>query len=381
MKVVSLSQIADFINGHAFKPSDWKEEGLKIIRIQNLTDKNKPFNRTLKKVPDKYLIQKGDILVSWSATLGVFEWTDTENALLNQHIFKVEPRLDIIDKSYFKYVLRYSIEKMLQFTHGSTMKHIVRGDFLKHEVPLPSLEEQRRIVKLLDHADALRQKRKQAIGLLDEYLKSVFLDMFGDPIVNPKGLDVQKLVYLTSKITDGTHKTPKYKSSGVKFISAKNIKKEEITWSDLKYISQEEHTEINKRCNPEKDDLLLTKSGSLGMVALVDVDFAFSLFESLALLKLNKNLIEPIYLREYLNLHEVKSLYSKRTKGVGVKHLHLIDIKSIPVILPPLKDQRVFTRKVEKIKLVRQKMLEQSNEMDNQFQALMQKSFTSLNQL
>ena len=375
MELISLGNIANFVNGYAFKPSDWGDKGLKIIRIQNLTDQNKPYNKTSKSIPEKYLINKGDLLISWSATLGVFEWDNEESALLNQHIFKTELNEKLVDKNYFRYVLKHTIDEMSQFTHGSTMKHIVRGDFLKHKIPVPSLDEQKKIIELLDQADALIQKRKQAIELIDEYLKSVFLDMFGDPIVNPKGLDIQKLEYLTSKITDGTHKTPKYKSSGIKFISAKNIKKEEITWSDIKYISQEEHSEIYKRCNPEKDDLLLTKSGSLGMVALVDVDFEFSLFESLALLKIKNDLIEPIYLREYLNLKEIKSLYSDRTKGVGVKHLHLIDIKSIPVMLPPLNDQRVFTRRVEEIKHVRQKMLLQSVELENQFRALMQKSF------
>jgi len=377
MKVVPLSQIADFINGHAFKPSDWGDEGLKIIRIQNLTDGNKPFNRTAKEVPDKYLIQKGDLLVSWSATLGVFEWKDDENALLNQHIFKVEPKLDIIDKSFFKYVLKYSIEKMLQFTHGSTMKHIVRGDFLNHKIPLPSLEEQRKIVNILDHADTLRQKRQQAIGQLDEYLKSVFLDMFGDPVINPKKINIRKLEKLATKITDGTHVTPKYVSEGIKFISAKNVKEESIDWTDIKYITQEEHELLYKRCNPQKGDLLLTKSGSLGMVAIVDVDFEFSLFESLALIKLEDDQIDPIYLREYLNLNAVKKFYLERTKGVGVKHLHFIDIKSLPILLPPMSDQKKFVQIVLNAESTKEKMIHQSIVMDTQFQALIQKSFSA----
>ena len=199
--------------------------------------------------------------------------------------------------------------------------------------------------------------------------------MFGDPVKNPKGWKIEKLGKLTNKITDGTHKTPRYTTTGIKFISAKNIKEEEITWEDIKYISAEEHRDIYKRCNPERNDLLLTKSGSLGMVALVDVDFKFSLFESLALLKINQELVNPIFLREYLNLKEIKSFYSQRTKGVGVKHLHLIDIKSLPILLPPKKDQQKFAQKVQEIKFIKQKMLAQSEELENQFQTLMQKAF------
>ncbi|MEI6153739.1 MAG: restriction endonuclease subunit S [Deltaproteobacteria bacterium] len=203
MKMVELNNVARFVNGYAFKPSDWVSDGLKIIRIQNLTDLEKTYNRTQKQVPDKYRITKGDILVSWSATLDVFEWEDDEDALLNQHIFKVEPKSNVVDKKYFKYVLRYSIEKMSQFTHGSTMKHIVREDFLKHNIPLPPIEDQKRVVRILDQAGTLCQKRKQAIEFLDDYLKSVFLEMFGDPVKNPKGWDRIPLLEILLKIESG----------------------------------------------------------------------------------------------------------------------------------------------------------------------------------
>lgn len=258
---------------------------------------------------------------------------------------------------------------------GATQQAINNSKFKDILIPELSFEDQKRIVKILDEADALRQKRKQAIGLLDEYLKSVFLEMFGDPVKNPKGLRVERLETLTNKITDGTHKTPNYLTEGVKFISAKNIKEEQITWEDIRHISEVEHKAIYKRCNPERNDLLLTKSGSLGMVALVDVDFEFSLFESLALIKIKRELINPIYLREYLNLKEIKSFYSERTKGVGVKHLHLVDIKSIPILVPDKKDQKIFTEEVKKIKSLKQNMINQFEKLEAQFLVLIQKAF------
>ena len=81
-----IGEASDFVNGCAFKPADWTGEGKPIIRIQNLTDPDKPFNRTEREVAAKYHISAGDLLVSWSATLGVFQWSG-EDALLNQHIF------------------------------------------------------------------------------------------------------------------------------------------------------------------------------------------------------------------------------------------------------------------------------------------------------
>ena len=94
---LKLGDIADFINGHAFKPTDWNGKGKKIIRIQNLTDNKKPYNMTDKEVDKKYVVKNGDLLVSWSATLDVFSW-EGEDALLNQHIFKVVPKYDLVNK-------------------------------------------------------------------------------------------------------------------------------------------------------------------------------------------------------------------------------------------------------------------------------------------
>jgi len=90
-KEVCLGDLAEYLNGAAFKPSDWEEGGIPIIRIQNLTDRDKAFNRTTRSVDKKLLVQNGDILVSWSATLDAFIW-DRGEAWLNQHIFRVLPR-------------------------------------------------------------------------------------------------------------------------------------------------------------------------------------------------------------------------------------------------------------------------------------------------
>lgn len=375
MKKVELDNVAKFINGFAFKPSDWSSDGLKIIRIQNLTNPDKAYNRTTKKVPERYLIKKSDILVSWSATLDVFEWEDNEKALLNQHIFKVEPNEGIIDKKYFKYVLRHSIEKMSQFTHGSTMKHIVRKDFLKHHIPLPSLEDQKSIVKFLDEVDALHQKRKQAIGLLDAYINAIFFDMF---VVNSKEKNIQlvQLEKLSLKITDGVHAKPEYTESGIPFISVKNITTTKLTFDDCKFISSEDHHNFTKRCKAEPDDILYTKVGATyGRACVVDTSREFSLYVSVALIKPNKDLIDPIFLKAVLNSSYVKRQADKSVKGAGVPDLHLIEIKKFKIPLPSMKEQKKFSKLVLEVEAIKQNMLVQSDELETQFQALMQKVF------
>jgi type I restriction enzyme, S subunit len=150
-RICPIGETGRYINGVAFKPSDWGDEGFPIIRIQNLTDPGRPMNRTTREVDPIYVVQPGDLLVSWSATLDAFIW-DREPALLNQHIFKVVPNTDLVSKQFLFHSLRRAIREMLksEHLHGSTMKHINRGPFLAHGIPVPPLARQAKIVAELE---------------------------------------------------------------------------------------------------------------------------------------------------------------------------------------------------------------------------------------
>ena len=190
---VALGDLARFVNGAAFKESEWGESGHRIVRIQNLTDPTKPYNRTERRVKDDLYVEPGDLLVSWSATLGVFEWAGPDVAVVNQHIFRVIPSHPALHRPFLKHLLRSAIQSMQRHTHGATMKHINRGEFLGTKVPLPPLEEQRRIAAILDKADELRAKRRAALDKLDSLTQSIFLDMFGDPGNPPQSMSIREL--------------------------------------------------------------------------------------------------------------------------------------------------------------------------------------------
>lgn len=146
---------------------------------------------------------------------------------------------------------------------------------------------------------------------------------------------------LCSKITDGTHQTPVYTDEGVTFISAKNIKDGRLDFTERKYISRAEHEFLTRNSKPEPGDLLLTKSGSLGDAALIpEVDFEFSIFESLALLKPKQELVDPRYLHQYLRSPHAESYFHSIKTGLAVKHLHLGDLRDLKVFAPPLPVQR-----------------------------------------
>lgn len=168
MKKVKLGEVATFINGYAFKPQDWSTEGKEIIRIQNLTKTSKEINYYSGKIDKKYIVETGDILISWSGTLGVFQWYG-KTAVLNQHIFKaVFDKLDI-NKSYFKYVVEKGLQDAVKNTHGSTMKHLTKKYFDNIIVSYTSLKEQQKISRKLDLLSKLismRQEQHEELNLL-----------------------------------------------------------------------------------------------------------------------------------------------------------------------------------------------------------------------
>ena len=146
-----LGDLGEFLNGAAFKPTDWGDVGTPIIRIQNLNNPDRVMNRTTRTVNERLLVRAGDLLVSWSATLDAFVWR-REDAWLNQHIFKVVPDETLVDRRYMFFLLKNEIEnlKKTEHLHGSTMMHINRGPFLAHLVPVPQVETQVRVAARID---------------------------------------------------------------------------------------------------------------------------------------------------------------------------------------------------------------------------------------
>lgn len=158
---------------------------------------------------------------------------------------------------------------------------------------------------------------------------------------------VVSLNLLLEKLVDGTHHTPTYVQEGVKFISVTNITEHHIDFDDTKFISQEDHEKLIKRCNPEPRNILLTKIGSIGRAAVIPEDAPdFSIFVSVALLKVNKK-VNSKYLCAYLNSNIAKVQFNRHLKGIGVPDLHLENIAQTQIILPDIDTQVQLAVKFE----------------------------------
>lgn len=185
-----LGDIATYVNGYAFKPTDWSDTGLPIIRIQDLTGNGYQANRYNGEYDKKYEVNHGDILISWSASLGVYIWTG-EKAVLNQHIFKVVFDKVEVDRSFFTHQVQGILENAASQAHGATMKHLTKAVFDALPFTLPPIVEQKHIAAVLDKLAHLISLRKQQLAKLDELVKARFVEMFGDPVQNSKSFPLR----------------------------------------------------------------------------------------------------------------------------------------------------------------------------------------------
>ena len=151
------------------------------------------------------------------------------------------------------------------------------------------------------------------------------------------------------KLTDGTHFTPRYVPEGIPFLSVKDISGGMISFDSAKYISAAEHSELFKRCNPQRDDILLTKVGTTGIPVLVDTEREFSIFVSVALLKFSKEYINKFFFVYLLQSPLVQDQCAENTKGVGNKNWVMKDIYQTLLAIPPLAEQKRIVAEIERL--------------------------------
>lgn len=249
------------------------------------------------------------------------------------------------NSKYLYYALKSQQERLFRIRSGACMPNIKKSDLGNFIIEYEEDEiRQEEVVKVLEKCELLIEDYNKKLALLDEAVRARFVEMFSD-----NHNELIRLADVCTKITDGTHKTPNYLSEGITFISAKNIVKNKLDFSDVKYISKDEYQEIQKRCQTEFNDILLSKSGSLGTPVIVKTDKKLGLFESLAVLKYDRSKLVPEFLCEQLKSEEIQRQFKVGVKGVAIKHLHLGVIGNVKIIVPPLELQNQFASFVQEI--------------------------------
>lgn len=281
---------------------------------------------------------------------------------------------DLLDK-----LILYSNDLIYNLARGAGQKNLNINDFKELKISFPlNIEEQQRIVKILDKAEEIRIKKKLANEKLDEFLKSTFIDMFGDPVTNPNNYPIQALEDVTKFITDGKHGDCEDEiGSGYYFVSAKCINNGRIDLTQARQIKYSDYQDVNKRVKINLNDLLMVNTGAtIGKMAIVrnpNIANCITLQKSVAVINIDNTKLLTEYLCYCLKCKSIANV----SAGSAIRNLLLSTMRSYKLPIPPIAMQDKFFKIVQKVEAQKEKNQKVIEQMDNLFNSLMQQAFNS----
>lgn len=342
--------------------------GFPITRIE--TTANDKFNRDrmgYAGITDivkykKYILEDGDLLMSHINSMQYLGRTvlyvkqPNETIIHGMNLLRLKARRDVINPSYARYC--FYGHKFRSQIGNITKKSVNQASFavkdLKQiKIDIPSLDEQIKIAGILDKLQKLIDMRNEELEAFDNFVKSRFIEMFGDMKLNKRGWKLKSFEELTYLITDGEHATPKRTDKGIYLLSARNILNHSLQLKDVDYINEKEYDRIAKRIIPQEGDILISCSGTVGRCCSVPSGFHFQMVRSVALIRF-KEYINPIfaeymitsdYLQEQINSSKTVSSQANLFRG---------KIRTLKGFVPPIEMQNefsVFVHKIDKSKL------------------------------
>lgn len=371
MEYKRLGDIATYVNGYPFKPEDRGLTGLPIIRIQDLTGNSYDLGFYNGTYPERIEINDGDVLISWSASLGVYIWNKGK-ALLNQHIFKVAFDKCEVNKQFFVYAVQYKLQEMGAKAHGATMKHIVKKDFDNTAIPFPALEEQEKIAQTMNRISRIISDRQRQLQKLDELVKARFVELFGDPVNNSKNLPELTLPEL-GEFGRGVSKhrprnDPKLLGGEYPLIQTGEVANSEL------YITNYENTYSELGLKQSKmwksGTLCITIAANIAKTAILTFDACFP--DSVVGFKAN-NKTNNIFIHYWFSFFQ--AILEAQAPESAQKNINLKILSELKIIVPPIEQQNEFVAFVEqtdKSKVIVQKALDEAQTL---FDSLMQEYF------
>ena len=330
------------------------------------------------------ILPPNSVLFSSRAPIGHVAINEVPMAT-NQGFKSFVPKADVIDAKYLFHWLRTNRTYLESLGNGATFKEVSKAVVAKIKVPVPPLFEQRRIAAILDQADDLSAKRREALAELDKLSQAIFVEMFGDPVANPRGWAVKKLRDISTKILSGT--TPNggsqvYVSDGVLFLRSQNVWKNSLLLDDVAYIDEDTHSKMRKSGLKNKD-ILITKTGrintensSLGRAAIfTGKDNSANINGHVYLVRLNEGEVHKFVLyilttdayREYIR--------SVCVGGIDKRQVNKEHLEEFPIIYPPFDLQHRFAASLESIEKQKSVFRAQLDELEHMFSSLQHRAF------
>ena len=251
---------------------------------------------------------------------------------------------------YLCYVVQYMhLEK---YSSGATIPHISFRDYKNEEFNLSSLDEQAGIVKTLNGVADVIEKRRQQLSNLDVLIKARFVEMFGEPVSNPKEWPIHQLMEYIEFLTSGSRGWAKYfTDDGEYFITIKNVKNCRITVDDVQHILPPDNAEA-KRTKVQEGDLLISITADLGRTGVVDREIAEHggyINQHLTCIRFDKKQLNPLYVAYYMESDAGKMQFQAKNQSAVKAGLNFNSINSLRLMVPPLKLQNDFVKFVAQI--------------------------------
>ncbi|WP_282087965.1 restriction endonuclease subunit S [Aquimarina algiphila] len=398
MNNVDFNEVVDFLEGPGVRKWQFTQNGVKLINIRNIVNSKIDLSNTDKhlsheEVNDKYqhfLLKEGDfVMASSGATWGKIAEIGEEHLplCLNTSIIRLKPKNEKLERRFLWHFIKSSLftRQIDRLITGSAQPNFGPSHLNKISIPLPSPESQKYIISILDDAETLRISTAQLLKEYDLLAQSIFLEMFGDPVINPKSWEVQKLKELSTKIGSGN--TPKggskvYVKKGIPFFRSQNVWRNNLLMNDIAFIDQATHTSM-KKSSLKNGDILMTKTGrvntensSLGRAAMyLGEDDKANLNGHVYLIRLKKEVINE-YLLFILTTNQYRE-YIRRVcvGGIDKRQLNKNHLEEFPIIYPPLKLQKEFTEKLALIEQQKELAKQELKESEDLFNCLLQKAF------
>ena len=388
--MAKLGEVCDILNGYAFKSNQYTTSGVRIIRISNvqkgyIEDKSPVYYPCDDENVKKYELKQNDLLISLTGNVGRTALLEEKflPAALNQRVSCVrlkEP--DKVLKTYLFHLLNsdYFEQQCMKAAEGVAQKNLSPKWLFEYKIPIYSIERQKEISNTLDKIDLLIILRKQQLAKLDELVKARFVEMFGDVLLNSMQWPektLESMADIVSGITKG-RKTAEADLQEVPYMAVSNVKDGYIDWTTVKTILATRQEIEQYRLMP--DDILMTEGGDpdkVGRGAIIKVPLKNSIHQNhIFRVRLDESELLPSFFAEYLQLQKAKRYFlgcAKQTTGIA--SINMRQLKSLPVLLPPLSLQNDFATFVERVDQQKQTVQQSLEKLELMKKALMQEYF------
>ena len=365
IKRVQLSEVAELITKGTTPTTigfEFQEQGVNFLKIECF-DENGGFikskvghiseecNEKLKRSQ----LKEGDLLFSIAGAIGRVAIVTKEMlpANTNQALAIIRIVNEQIYLPYIRLILTSPIviEQFERKKQGVAQLNLSLKDINEISIPLPSKEKQIELADLFKKVVNIIYKKKEELLALDDLVRGRFVELFGDPVINPMAWEKRLLKDVCTKLNDGTHFSPEsFETGKYKYVTAKNIKASGFDFTNITYVPEEVHRAIYERCNPELGDVLYIKDGATTGIAMVNtLEEEFTLLSSVALLKQNRAIMNGHFLTTLLNNENMYMDIRNNMGGAAITRLTVAKLNAIRVIVPPIELQNEFADFVHQI--------------------------------